>query len=178
MCKIQMVLVLIFMLTNVHNIMAMDSVYISESSGPHYIKFLIVQKDSIIIEEYFLRFKFYNPISRKVERDLITGIKDTVILTEHHCIRIVDSKLLLDKDIFTYESFIGKLGDFNMLDTSFDTIINSKKLNVCRNAFFLFNPPKKYRKKCQRYRERILSNVDLKISPTEFVDKIEKLILE
>jgi hypothetical protein len=112
--------------------------YISDKSNGHKIEFLIVTKDSIIEESYILHLK----LQKRLQREIFKVVGDKLSIT---IVNECEDVLFGDK-CFKKEYIDNQFGDYELLYPGFGGLPTKEKLNVCRNKYFVYNPPKRFRK--------------------------------
>ncbi len=159
-----------------------NQVYISNEVTGHFVEFLIMYEDSVIIESYSLQLKLLNPIKRNLTKYLITKRgKDTITVGDTSVIKYSNESLIFENKIYQKDIFIKKFGDFAVLDDSFSTLTNSQKLNVCRNCYFLLKPSKYFSERMNKYHKkglRLKEDVNIRLPFNKFIDELKMILPE
>ena len=111
-------------------------VYISDQANGHKVEFLILSRDSVILETYTIRHKLPIPLSRKIHKHPITNRLNGVIKTaKFDIIEKSNNALRIKKNTYYRDLIIENPGDFFHIDSSFGYTDNHNRLKSCRVYF-------------------------------------------
>lgn len=111
-------------------------VYIQRPSG-HKITFLIISKDSVVIESYKLHMKVSPRICiRKSIAAKINQYTNNTIHTDKFLIKEEANNIVrIEKTNYYKDIKIEHVGDFYFIDNLFGIRSNTERLNICRDYF-------------------------------------------
>ncbi|MGQ2106734.1 hypothetical protein ACT4R0_03045 [Ornithobacterium rhinotracheale] len=110
-------------------------VYISEKTNGHKADFLIIENDSLILENHTVRFKVSNTPMLRLEKYKILDKTNNILKTKKFNALVEPEYISINGIKYFKKLEIPYSGDFHRIDKSFGNTTNDSRLKSCRDFY-------------------------------------------